>query len=271
MLYIDTSYCTTYNGSNTNVGDILTPYIFNYYDIKTVYTSKNPELYAIGSLFDGIPNNYTGNIWSTGYLMRPIDKKNLIRAPYAVRGKYTLSCISYNNTPVAMGDGGLLLEKLYKPKIQKKYNLGIIFHYVDLDWNKFDVKNFSLFSRPDVLFIDVKDNPETFIDKLTSCNNILSSSLHGLITSDSYGINNGIITTVASQKSLHYNKGSYKFKDYYSAFNQPLPEILDLKNETTIEECLSHCKEFNKFNIEPLKYYLDKSLLQLKEDNTPKE
>ena len=265
MININTFYCNTYNGTKSNVGDILTPYIFNTQGINTIHSETDSKLYAIGSLFEKIPDNYCHSIWSTGFLLQPRGKKTLMKSPYAVRGKYTLSNLHYDNSPMVLGDGGLLLETFYKPVQQSKYKLGIIPHYVDLDWSTFDIKLFTLFSSPDVLFIDVKNDVETFTNKVNSCQNIISSSLHGLVISDSYGINNGIFMAQESQKSLHDLKGSYKFKDYYSTFNQSLPGILKLTDKTTLEECLSHCREFNKSNMQVIKKYLHSSLMDLKE------
>lgn len=267
MLKINTYYCKDYNGKHTNVGDILSPYIFKKINIETFYSEENIELYAIGSLFGNIPNNYENNIWSTGFLLRPTDKVFLKKAPYAIRGKYTLSCISYDNSPLALGDGGLIISNFYNPLPleQKKYKLGIVCHYVENDYS--NIRNtYDIFKNPDVLFIDVKDSVELFIDNINTCENIISSSLHGLVISDSYSVNNGIFSTPSTQKSLHNLKDSYKFKDYYSSFDMSMPEILKLNENTTLEECITHCKSFNKCNIDILKYYLQKSLLTLKED-----
>ena len=260
---MNTYWCDTYNGKYTNFGDILTPYIFNKYGIPIKHSpiNNNIDLYSIGSLLDLVPEKYNGSIWSSGFLMPRKDKKILSKAPSAIRGKLSLSYLEYDNSPVTLGDGGLIIDRVYKPSnIVKKYKLGIIPHYVDIDWADFDIKSFSIFSNPDVLFIDPKDSVETYINNLVSCENILSSSLHGLVTSDSYGISNGLFTTPFSYKSLHVNKGSFKFKDYYSVFNQEIPSHITLDNKTTLEFCLSNCKQVNKPNIDVIKYYLVKSL-----------
>jgi pyruvyltransferase len=263
---MNTYWCKTYNNKNSNFGDILTPFILDTYKIPYTYSEKDIKFYGIGSILDGVSENYDGFVWSSGFLLQPKSKKIFKRAPLAIRGKYTLSCIQYNNAPIALGDGGLIMSNIYIPKIEKKYKLGIIPHYVDIDWVEFDIRTFSVFSTPDVLFIDPKDTISNYIDKLNSCENILSSSLHGSVMSDSYKINNGMFQTSISKKSLHLNKGSYKFKDYFSAFNQPPPPVLDLNEKTTIEQCISHCKEFNKPNMDVLKYYLEKCLIDFKVD-----
>lgn len=263
---MNTYWCDTYNGKYTNFGDILTPYILNKYKIPIKHSSTNTniELYGIGSLLDLVPNDYKGSVWSSGFLMPQKTKKTFLKSPSAIRGKLSLSYINYDNRPMTLGDGGLIIDRVYKPQnITKKYKLGIIPHYVDIDWADFDIKSFSIFSRPDVLFIDPKDNVETYINNLISCENILSSSLHGLVTSDSYGINNGMFTTPFSYKSLHFNKGSFKFKDYYSVFNQEMPNYITLNENTSIELCISNCRQVNKPNIDTLKYYLVKSLHEI--------
>ena len=265
---MNTYWCNTYNGINTNFGDILTPYIFNKYNFNTIHSTdiNNINLYGIGSLLDNIPDNYKGNIWSSGFLMPRNNKKTLLKAPHAIRGKLSLSYLLYDNSPVALGDGGLLIENVYRPSnILKKYKLGIIPHYVDIEWANFDIKSFSIFKNPDVLFIDSNDDVETYINKLLSCENILSSSLHGLIASDAYGINNGLFTTPISYQSLHINKSSFKFKDYYSVFNQEIPKNIMIDTNTTLEECISSCKSFNKPNIDVIKYYLEKSIINMKD------
>lgn len=265
MIKLNTYYCKDYDGKKTNIGDILTPYILKKNNIESFYSEENIQLYGIGSLFNQIPQNYENYIWSTGFLIEPTEKINIRNAPYAVRGKYTLSNIIYDNSPISLGDGGLIISDFYEPKVEKKYKLGIVCHYTEIEHTNI-LNEYSIFKNPDILFINVNNEVEEFMNKINSCLNIISSSLHGLVISDSYNINNSIFATDITNFSMHQMYKSFKFKDYYSVFNMNVPEILNLNENTTIEQCLSHCKQFNKPNINNIKYYLNKSLLKMKKD-----
>ena len=53
----------------------------------------------------------------------------------ALRGKYTKKILEkkfgYDLSNIALGDPGLLMNRLIKPTTSKKYELGVIPHYVD--------------------------------------------------------------------------------------------------------------------------------------------
>lgn len=124
----------------------------------------------------------------------------------AVRGKLTAETL---NVDTVLGDLGLLASRLW-PKQSEKYNIGVVRHYVDQDDYPF----------ADIV-IDATEPPETVIAKISSCRVILSSSLHGLIVADSYGIpamrigRDDVIT------------GNWKWLDYKSALTRPISEIQD--------------------------------------------
>ncbi len=93
--------------------------------------------------------------------------------------------------------------------------MGIIPHYVD--------KNNPLLDRfrdtEDIIVLDVQDygSFNSFINKICSCQFIASSSLHGLIISDAYGIPN-----VWVQFSKNIIGGRFKFEDYFLSVQRPL-------------------------------------------------
>lgn len=67
--------------------------------------------------------------------------------------------------------------------------MGIIPHYVDYKLPY--VEEFRK-EHPEILFIDLQNYKKwhDIIDQILSCEKIISSSLHGLILSDAYGIPN---------------------------------------------------------------------------------
>lgn len=135
--------------------------------------------------------------------------------------------LSYNNIiqkttiqgkPV-FGDLGLLSSMLcdMHNMPEKKYDLGLIPHYNDLNSPVF----FELYKKymPNCKIINVRDDPLTIIYDIFQCKYIISSSLHGLIVSDSFHIPNlWVENRYKSQKV----EDRFKYNDYYSIFNLTL-------------------------------------------------
>ena len=67
----------------------------------------------------------------------------------------------------------------------------------------------------DVLVIDVQRGPKEVVEDILSCELVLSSSLHGIITAHAYGI-----PAVWLELSGRLVGGGYKFHDYYSSFDR---------------------------------------------------
>lgn len=255
----------------TNFGDILTPYIFQKYGINLKYDNKDPQIYGIGSLLHMIPNNYKGYIWSTGFMYNT-KTLNLKNDPICVRGLLSKKQFINDTSNTYLGDGGLILEKIYTPKVRGsiRYKLGIMPNYCDIvNMRDEPIENYEICHHPDVIFIDPRNYVDTVINDIYSCENIITSSLHGLITADSYGINNGCFKARETNIAIHQMQDSFKFRDYYSNYdiNFNKNDVLFLDNKTSYEQCMSICKPFNKPNIEQIKYNLEKSIYDLQNLN----
>lgn len=173
---------------SVNLGDILSPVIVNHMLAlkKTSPSSKIDgikHLYAVGSLLTAGIQDCT--VWGSGVLNASLSyrlegRKLDIRA---VRGPLTRAIlIDYGfNVPDVYGDPAILLPEIYTPKnISKVAKYGVIMH-------KDDQKDISKFK--DSVEIDIKtSNFRMFIDQLHSVEIIVSSSLHGIIIAESYGI-----------------------------------------------------------------------------------
>ena len=89
--------------------------------------------------------------------------------------------------------------------------MGIVPHYVDKrhPW----LAQYE--ADPRVLLIDVQSATLPFIDQIKQCHHIVSSSLHGIICADAYGIpatwvefSDGVIG------------GGFKFRDYFASIGR---------------------------------------------------
>lgn len=183
--------------------------------VERVKLSTDAQLVAAGSVLHHLDkHHFTGHIWGAG-CMREEDYFYFPRATVcAVRGYLTANRLDLPKD-FTVGDP-LLLWETGRP-IPKKYRLGIVPHYVDFSnpvlWG------YAKASYPHVLVIDI-ESPDA-ADRIASCEHILSSSLHGLVLADAMGIPNR--WTLFSDGKI--GGGSFKFRDYYSAFNinDPIP------------------------------------------------
>jgi pyruvyltransferase len=107
--------------------------------------------------------------------------------------------------PDIYGDPALLLPSIFNLKVEKKYKVGIVPHFVDQKNNWVRLQSV----REDVLIIDVYEPVEKVIADMLSCRSILSSSLHGLIVADAYEIPSLWVKLSDKVKG----KG-FKFRDY---------------------------------------------------------
>ena len=216
-----------------NMGDQLNPLIidrlFGYVVVRG--SLERSEAFVLGSCLGKLSkrkNRQRVSVWGTGFISYDdAEPSPDLNVDYrAVRGNLTKRRIESRlgkklNIPVA--DPGLLSSLLLDAPVNKEYELGVIAHYRERKDPRF-VKLKGL--AKSVLMIDVLDSPLSVIRKIASCRRILSSSLHGLIISDSLGIPNLHIKVTDDLRG-----DGFKFDDYYSSFDVP-HEFVDLNTET---------------------------------------
>lgn len=200
----------------TNFGDELTvDIITRLFKKRTVLVDvKDTDLIGVGSIISQAdqPVRKKSYVWGAGLIEDgdAINNKNLIFK--AVRGKCTRGRLPKKYKKITIGDPGLLSNLIYERGVKEGEGLiGVIPHYVDVD-NPI-IEELERDNR--YLVISVKDTPSEVARKITSCKVVFSSSLHGLIVSDSFGVPN--IHLPLSDK---LKGGLYKFKDYYSSIGR---------------------------------------------------
>lgn len=150
-----TYWWKTPKGLITNFGDQINPYLIKKITgtepIHSLPTPNDNTLLCIGSilgLFMDILKYCT--IWGSGFGRNPTYLKCLLKGQKltkpikicAVRGPLTRKAfLKFNiDCPEVYGDPALLLPQYYSPNIDKKYEFGIIPHYLDYD-NKLVLNN----------------------------------------------------------------------------------------------------------------------------------
>ena len=122
-----------------NYGDLLSKYLVEAISGKKVISIKHPlkgihkyffkNYVCIGSIISSASKQSI--VWGSGIIKK---NDNIREATFAaVRGPKTRSRIlelGYD-CPEVYGDPAILLPNYYNPKVEKKYKIGIIPHYVD--------------------------------------------------------------------------------------------------------------------------------------------
>lgn len=159
-----------------NFGDDLGPEILSRlgYRVRRV-PAADAELAACGSILHMLTNPGTA-VWGCG-MMSPRKRPPVrLRDIRAVRGPYTQALLSLSpRTP--LGDPAILVPRLWPRARAVKHRIGMVRHYVDTN----------TYPWADVQ-ISTEQGADDVIEQITSCSAICSSSLHGLITAEAFGI-----------------------------------------------------------------------------------
>lgn len=171
---------------------------------------KKKNYLCIGSILNVLPNQQT-EVWGSGVLS---DQLSLPAKPVkvnAVRGPLTRQYLIRKGVdcPEVYGDPAILLPMYFKPRTTiKKFKLGVIPHYKDKDQPV--VKEYE--HSKDIQILDMINygSCQEFIDRICSCEYIISSSLHGVIIADAYNIPNLWV-----EFSDKVQGAGFKFRDYF--------------------------------------------------------
>lgn len=176
-----------------NLGDSLSPVIVEYMVKQkgmhlNQHVTGRKHLYAVGSVLTAGIQDAT--VWGSGVLNAKLSYRleNRKLDVRAVRGPITRAILlDYGfDVPEVYGDPAVLLPEIYAPKqTNKTHKYGLIIHK-DYDLSK-AVKTQL---KSDVIKkLNIRtDNYKDFVDELNSVEIVISSSLHGIILAESYGI-----------------------------------------------------------------------------------
>ena len=216
-----------------NAGDRFNKDLLEFFsaDMEPVRIAADADLLMLGGAIGSLQNPKRPlnpaplHVWGSGFLFGddndfPLCRPNLI--VHALRGKLSKEKLSGllgyqlpENLPLA--DPGLLASYFTTPNVEKKYAIGFIPHFRERDT---DEAKRILRANANMHFIDITQSPKEVIKEIQQCETIVSSSLHGLVFSDSLGIPN-----VHARLTELPIGGSFKFRDYYSSFDLEDPAL----------------------------------------------
>ncbi len=193
-----------------NFGDLVGgPLLKRFCGLRSEWaTPMEAQLVMVGSVLEHLHSDYCGVIAGAGKLHEQLPVYFPDAIILLVRGKLTRDLLGLKRTCV--GDPALLCNELV-PLANKEFDLGIIPHWTDKEL-EFD----SRFIRFTPKIIRVADDPIKVISEIGRCKRVVSSSLHGIIIADSFGIPRRI--EIAHRMITHPSQegGLFKWRDYSS-------------------------------------------------------
>ena len=219
---------------SNNFGDAMSHYIAGKISGKQpVLVDRDDECHkymVTGSILNNDVKNAT--VWGCGVAWSNdiIPNKTKI---LAVRGKLTGELCRRQGVPFdeVYGDPAILMPRIYNPHLIKTYKLGIIPHYVDLKivYDKLGLSDFEL-KNLGIKIINPLDDVETVVNNILQCDKILSSTLHGLITSHAYEI-----PALWTKFSNDIGGDDFKYLDYFTTTNYTANSFYDLRENLSID------------------------------------
>lgn len=201
-----------------NWGDRLAPLLLERYaHIQAVLTDPtNSRLISLGSIIEHMPVGWTGIVAGSGFINAETPATLRHACILGVRGPLTARKLTYQPGDVAIGDPGLLADELVDLP-EKQFDLGVLPHVNDHELNQ----------RPDwlgdwsTLHINPLADPLSVVKAIGSCRKLVTSSLHGLIVADAFGVPRRFEPNAAWLADPHEG-GLFKFQDYHQSIGMKL-------------------------------------------------
>lgn len=216
-----------------NFGDDLTPWLLPNYGVLPIHrVATRARLAGVGSILEFLPTDWDGVIWGSGLMYG--EPHALPRARVlAVRGHLTRELIGAPHD-VALGDPGILVARL-RPRPQLRWDVALVPH----GHHRSHVPFLSLAETAGyrVRVIDVHQTAERVVQEIAASAAVITTSLHGLVTADAYGI-------PAAWTTLEppLGGGAFKFRDYESVVTPGATRFVRFDPAVSLAELLSSAR-----------------------------
>lgn len=205
-----------------NFGDMIGPYLISKitgYPVINIIDTTESGFITVGSIMHHV-NRKGMVVWGSGLIEQPTDQlmrliKKFEPEVLSVRGKETATLLEKAGVKVsdvnALGDPALIMPMFYKPDIERDRNeVAVCPHYTHKS------SFIDCFSGGDgLVIVDVQRDLECVIDDIVSAKVCISTSLHGIIIAQAYGV--PWVWLEVMDNNLRGN--DFKFKDFFSTLN----------------------------------------------------
>lgn len=192
-------------------------------------TNGKRDLYALGSII--VMGHQNATIWGSGLAVEPSKLRGAFHSAKrrrldirAVRGPLTRRSLHKlgHDCPEIYGDPAILMPLFYQPRAKEKSIKRLIIPHFSME-----EKTILDSSSEEMLSMNTNDY-RTVIDTICNAEIVLSSSLHGIILAEAYGVP----AVFYQDRADCYN---YKYEDYYLSTNRHMHVCAGLKEARRAE------------------------------------
>lgn len=222
---------TTRENFGDNLMHFLLPELFNV-EVKYVRPSK-ADLLGIGSILDSYWRRRGGarykvwrqrpwrtlDVWGSGFMSSESTDHWPQKLRYhAVRGPLTAARIA-DGAKVALGDPAILLPRIWRAPAVKQHPVLVVPHFASHDAF---VERYENLLPKHWKILDLRDDPKSVCESIAASEFVVTSSLHGLIVADAYGVPSCRINPINEIKG-----DGFKYRDYEHQRGRPLTAAID--------------------------------------------
>lgn len=228
---INGKFGTTRENFGDNLMHFLLPELFNV-NVNYVRHSR-ADLLGIGSILDSYWRRRGGSrsrvwrrrpwrklaVWGSGFMSSESADYWPQRLEYhAVRGPLTAARIA-GGAEVALGDPAILLPLVWSAPAVKKHPVLVVPHFAS--HNAFAEMYGNLLPKHWKM-LDLRNDPKTVCESIAASEFVITSSLHGLIVADAYGVPACRIDPINEIKG-----DGFKYRDYGEQRGRALAPAVD--------------------------------------------
>lgn len=231
---VDGAVPVLYHDGEPNFGDLIGPYLVSKISKKPVYNifhSRFPGFMTVGSILQRIDRPGMV-VWGSGLIEKP--KKGLIKRlrkykpnVLSVRGTETANILNEAGIVVremdALGDPALIMPLFYQATIRKNTARVLLcphFTHKRIFYDAFA-------DQKEVGIVDVQKDLELVIDSICSSAVCISTSLHGIIISQAYGVPWIWLEIIDN----NVKGDDFKFRDFFSTLETSQVTHVKIKSE----------------------------------------
>ncbi len=209
-----------------NFGDAMTSWLLPAYGILPIHrVASRARLAGVGSIIEFLPADFDGAIWGSG-LIRDRDHPLPHAHALALRGPLTRERID-GRGPITLGDPGILAARhVHRPP--QRWDVGLVPHGHHRGHE--GLRALAEAGGARVRIIDVHQEAATAVREIAACRTIVTTSLHGLVAADSFGIP-AVWTTLEPP----LEGGDFKFRDYEAALSDSSTRFLAYDDGWTLD------------------------------------